>query len=77
MKKVIVILSTMGLMSCSAYKIEVKNGYYTAMEREGLRWKKHWFQYYKEEQARERVQELKQEARMRREARKKRYIKIK
>lgn len=77
MKKVIVILSTMGLMSCSAYKIEVRNGYYTAMEREGLRWKKHWFQYSKEEQARERVEELKRDAEYRRQSRKKRYIKIK
>ena len=77
MKKVIIILSTMGLMSCSAYKIEVRNNYYTAMEREGLRWKKHWFQYTREKDARDRIEELKKEAQIRRAARKKRYIKIK
>lgn len=67
----------MGLMSCSAYKIEVRNNYYTAMEREGLLWKRHWFQYSTEQQARERVQELKQEAYIRKQAHKKHYIKIK
>ena len=67
----------MGLMSCSAYKIEVKNGYYTAMEREGLRWNKHWFQYTKEKDARERVEELKRDAEYRKASRKKHYIKIK
>jgi hypothetical protein len=77
MKKMIVILSTIGLMSCSAYKIEVKNNYYTAMERKGLLWKRHWFQYSTEEQARKRVQELKQEAYTRKQSRKKHYIKIK
>lgn len=77
MKRLIVILSTMGLMSCSAYKIEVRNNYYTAMEREGLLWKRHWFQYSKEQDARDRVEELKKEAQIRKASRKKRYIKIK
>jgi hypothetical protein len=77
MKKIILIMSTMGLMSCSAYKIEVRNNYYTVMERDGLDWKKHWFAYSKEEDAREFVDILKEQARLRKESRKAHYIKIK
>ncbi len=77
MKKVILILSTMGLMSCSAYKIEVRNNYYTPMERTGLTWRKHWFSFETEQRARTYVEQLRQEARIRRAARKKHYIRIK
>ena len=77
MKKVIVIMSTMGLMSCSAYKIEVRNNYYTPIERTGITWKKHWFSFDTEQQARNHIEYLRTEAQIRTAARKKRYIKIK
>ena len=67
----------MGLMSCSAYKIEVRNNYYTPMERQPVSWKRHWFSFTTEQQARNYIEQLRQEAQIRRAARKKRYIKIK
>lgn len=67
----------MGLMSCSAYKIQVSNGYYTPMERIGGKWHKHWFAYSTEQEAKIYIQSLHERARARREFRKKRYIKIK
>ena len=81
MKKVILILSTMGLMSCSAYKIQVVNfadhDYYVPMERRGLEWKKSPNLYYGEQGAREHVEILRKQAQLRRIYRKKRFIKIK
>lgn len=78
MKRIIVLLSTMGLMSCGVhYKIEVSNGYYTPMEKVEGRWKTHWFSYSTEHEARTYIQSLHELARARREFRKKRYIKVK
>lgn len=67
----------MGLMSCSAYKIEVSNNYYTPMERQSGSWKKHWFSFTTEQEARNHIEHLRTEAQIRRAARNKRYIKIK
>lgn len=81
MKKIIVILSTMGLMSCSAYKIQVVNfadhDYYVPMERIGLDWKKSPNLYFGEQGARQHVETLRERARLRRIYRKRRFIKIK
>lgn len=81
MKKVILILSTMGLMSCSAYKIQVVNfadhDYYVPMERRGLDWHKPSVLYFTEKGAREHVEILRKKAELRRIYRKKRFIKIK
>lgn len=67
----------MGLMSCSAYKIEVSNGYYTPVERRSASWRKHWFSFTTEKEARNYIEHLRTEARIRRAAGNKRYIKIK
>lgn len=81
MKKVILILSTMGLMSCSAYKIQMVNfaghDYYVPMERKGLDWNKSPNMYYGEQSAREQIHALRERAKLRRLYRKKRFIKIK
>jgi hypothetical protein len=81
MKKVILILSTMGLMSCSAYKIQVVNfadhDYYVPMERRGLDWEKQSVLYFTEQGARQHVETLRERAKLRRIYRKKRFIKIK
>jgi len=81
MKKIIVILSTMGLMSCSAYKIQVVNfadhDYYVPMERRGLDWHKPSTMYFTEEGAKQHVESLRERAKLRRIYRKGRFIKIK
>lgn len=71
----------MGLMSCSAYKIQVVNfadhDYYVPMERRGLDWHKESVLYFGEESARQHVETLRERAKLRRIYRKRRFIKIK
>lgn len=80
MKKLL-ILGTILLTSCSAYKIQVVNlgehDYYIPMERKGLDWKKAPTLYYGEQAAREHVEILRQRAKLRRLYRRNRYIRIK
>lgn len=80
MKKLL-ILGTILLTSCSAYKIQIVNfadhDYYIPMERRGLDWKKSPNLYYGEQGAREHVEILRKQAKLRRLYRRNRYIRIK
>ena len=71
----------MGLMSCSAYKIQLVNfgghNYYIPMERKGFDWEKSSSMYYGEQSAREHVQRLRERAKLRKIYKRKRFIKIK
>jgi len=80
MKKLL-ILATVLLSSCSAYKIQIVNfgehDYYVPLERKGLAWDRKLVLCYDEKGAREHIEWLRHQAKIREMNRKKRYIKIK
>jgi hypothetical protein len=80
MKKLL-ILATVLLSSCSAYKIQIVNfaehDYYVPLERKGLVWDRKFILCYDEKDAREYIEWLRHQYKIREMNRKKRYIKIK